>query len=82
MGPVGAPTRNSKSSRTQLLRLSGGDLSSLLGGAFTPPADIEETDDAYMVEVELPGMKSDIDVSLSGQVLTISGNASKRSTSG
>jgi HSP20 family protein len=60
--------------RTQLLRLSGGDLSSVLGGAFTPPADIEETDDAYIVEVELPGMKKrDIDVSLSGQVLTIAG---------
>ena len=60
--------------RSQLLRLSGGDLSSVLGGAFTPPADIEETDDAYIVEVELPGMKKrDVDVSLSGQMLTISG---------
>jgi HSP20 family protein len=60
--------------RAQLLRLSGGDLSSVLGGAFTPAADIEEADDAYIVEVELPGMKKrDVDVSLSGQVLTISG---------
>lgn len=60
--------------RAQLRRLSGGDLSTLLDGAFIPAADIEETDDAYIVEVELPGVsKRDIDVSVSGQVLTIAG---------
>ena len=30
---------------------------------FTPLADVEETDDAYVVDLELPGVKkSDIDV--------------------
>jgi len=60
--------------RSQLLRLSGGDLSSVLGGAFTPPADIEETDDAYVVSAELPGIRrEDIDLELVGNELTISG---------
>ncbi|MEO0070648.1 MAG: Hsp20/alpha crystallin family protein [candidate division WOR-3 bacterium] len=41
---------------------------------WTPPLDIEETEDAIIVRVELPGMsKEDIKVNLSGDTLTISG---------
>lgn len=41
---------------------------------WAPAADIKETDDALLVQVELPGLqKEDIDVSLEGNVLTVSG---------
>lgn len=41
---------------------------------FTPSFDIKETKDAYEVCADLPGLKEeDIDVSLSGSRLTISG---------
>jgi HSP20 family protein len=41
---------------------------------FTPRADVEETDDAYVIEVEVPGVnKKDIDVSVAGRRLTITG---------
>jgi len=57
----------------------------LLGGAFgggwpppvqgwAPPADLSETDEAYLAEVELPGVaRDDISVELAGQELVISG---------
>ena len=35
---------------------------------------MEETDDGYLIEVELPGVdKKDIDISVAGRRLTISG---------
>ncbi|HEX5287955.1 MAG TPA: Hsp20/alpha crystallin family protein [Streptosporangiaceae bacterium] len=57
----------------------------LLGGAFgggwpppvqgwAPPADLSETDEAYLAEVELPGVaRDDISVELAGPELVISG---------
>jgi HSP20 family protein len=46
----------------------------LLRDGFTPLADIEETDDAFEIEVELPGVKKrDVDVSVVGRRVTISG---------
>ena len=57
----------------------------LLGGAFgggwpppvqgwAPPADLSETDEAYLAEVELPGVaRDDMSVELAGQELVISG---------
>jgi HSP20 family protein len=46
---------------------------------FVPDADMEETDDAYLVEVELPGVsKDDIDISLSGRRLTIDGERKEK----
>lgn len=42
--------------------------------AFSPLADLEETDDAYVLEVELPGVgKDDIDVQSRGRRITVSG---------
>lgn len=43
-------------------------------GACGPALDVEESDDAFTIHVELPGVASDdVDVSLEENVLTISG---------
>lgn len=45
-----------------------------LGQSWAPLADLSETDDAYLAEVELPGVaKDDISVELAGQELVIGG---------
>ncbi len=50
-----------------------------LGGSFTPLADLEETDDAYLVEIELPGVKrDDVSVEVAGRRLTVSGERKER----
>jgi HSP20 family protein len=50
---------------------------------FQPPADLEETDEAYVVEVELPGVhKKDVDVEVSGRRLTVSGERKERERTG
>jgi len=42
---------------------------------FTPTSDAAATDDAYVVEVELPGVKEeDISVQLHGNMLIVKGN--------
>jgi HSP20 family protein len=44
----------------------------LLPGSFSPLGELEEQDDAYLVRVELPGVKrNDIDVELAGRRLTV-----------
>lgn len=46
---------------------------------FTPLADVEETDDAYVVDVELPGVhRGDIDVTLSGRLLSVTGQRKEK----
>ena len=46
---------------------------------FTPLADVEETDDHYLIEVELPGVdKKDVDISVAGRRLTISGERKEK----
>ena len=64
----------------QLARYLGGDdVAALVGGGFVPLADVEETDDAYFVEVELPGVKrEDVSVEVSGRRLTVSGERKER----
>ena len=43
-------------------------------GQWLPQTDLYETDDAYVLEADLPGMnKDDIDVSVSGDVVTLKG---------
>jgi HSP20 family protein len=52
---------------------------SLIGDGFTPLADIEETDDAYRVEIELPGVKKDdVTIEVAGRRLTVSGERKER----
>ena len=51
----------------------------LLGEAFTPLADVEETPDAYHVEIELPGVKrDDLDIEIAGRRLTVTGERKER----
>jgi HSP20 family protein len=48
-------------------------------GAFTPLADLEETDEAYVAEIELPGVKrEDLSVEVSGPYLTVTGERKER----
>lgn len=56
------------------------DLPSLGADAgITPLADVEETDDAYLVDVELPGVKKqDVDIELQDRRLVISGERRER----
>lgn len=43
-------------------------------GNFSPPLDVKELKDAYLVKADLPGLtESDIDVTVLGNALTISG---------
>lgn len=46
----------------------------LTGAAYAPPLDILETDDELILTVEIPGIETkDVEISLSGDVLTIAG---------
>jgi HSP20 family protein len=55
----------------EVLRV-GGNGRSLTG--FTPPLDVRETGDEYVVMVDLPGIEpGDVTIEASDQVLTISG---------
>lgn len=55
--------------------LRGGEWSGLTAApAFTPRFDVKETKDAYVIKADLPGVREeDLDVSLNGNLLTISG---------
>jgi HSP20 family protein len=67
--------------QSELSRLfdGGGQIDALLRGGFTPLADVEETEDAYTVELELPGVKKDdIEISLAGRRLTVSGERKEK----
>ena len=48
-------------------------------GAFTPLADVEETHDAYVAEIELPGIASDdLSVEVAGRRLTVTGERKEK----
>lgn len=50
---------------------------------WAPPADVSETEDAYLVEVDLPGVKrGDIEIDLVGSELSISGELKERERQG
>lgn len=54
-------------------------LPNLLDGPFTPLADVEETDDAYLVEIELPGVKrDDVDIEIAGRRVTVHGERKEK----
>ena len=56
---------------------------SVLGESSIPLADVEETDEAYVVEVELPGVKrEDIDLEVAGRRLSVSGERKERERTG
>ena len=57
--------------------------SSLFDGLFTPPADVEETSDAYLVDIELPGVrKQDLDIEVAGRRLTVLGERKEKERAG
>src|SRR5262249_44430118 len=48
---------------------------------FTPEFDVKETNDAYVFKADLPGVKeSDLDISITGNRLTISGKREAEET--
>jgi HSP20 family protein len=60
----------------QLMNMAFGNsgLASLADMPWSPLADVSETDDAYVVQVELPGVSKDqVDVQLQDRELDISG---------
>jgi HSP20 family protein len=53
------------------------------GGIWVPAVDIEETDDAWIVEAEVPGVKrDDVNVDLRDNELVISGEIKERERKG
>lgn len=56
---------------------------SVWGQDWAPPVDIEETDDAWIFEVDLPGARrEDLQVDIRDGELAISGNISERERTG
>jgi HSP20 family protein len=52
-------------------------------GGWSPLVDIEEADDAYLVEAELPGMKrEDVNIELVGDELSITGEVKEQKRTG
>jgi HSP20 family protein len=52
-------------------------------GLLTPLADIEETDDAWIIEAEVPGVRrEDINVEVNGPELAITGEIKERERTG
>jgi HSP20 family protein len=59
------------------------DLPIATSDAFTPFADVEEADDTYLVEIELPGVdKKDVDIAIDGRRLTVTGERKERERTG
>ncbi|GAA1144117.1 MULTISPECIES: Hsp20/alpha crystallin family protein [Streptomyces violaceusniger group] len=82
--------RNPLAEFDDLLNQMGGLLESTVGGAatpglatWTPAADVTEGDEAYHIELELPGVKrQDIDLEVNGQELTVTGEIKERERKG
>jgi HSP20 family protein len=52
-------------------------------GAWSPAADIVETESAYIIEIELPGVRrEDVDVTLNGNELLVTGEVKERKREG
>ena len=50
---------------------------------WSPLADVEETDDAYTVELDLPGVaREDVDIQLDDRRLTVSGDIEEKERTG
>jgi HSP20 family protein len=53
------------------------------GDVWAPPVDIEETDDAWIVEAELPGVeRNDVDIEVRDSEVRISGELKERERQG
>ncbi|MFF3419838.1 Hsp20/alpha crystallin family protein [Streptomyces sp. NPDC002698] len=86
--PVWAPTPLSPLVEVdELLNQVSGLLESAAGatpaGAWTPLANVSESDDAFHREIELPGVKNkDIDVEANGPELVVTGDIEEREHKG
>jgi HSP20 family protein len=66
-----------------LIRTFFGDPAGFIGAAVTPPVDIEETDDAYVVDIDLPSVApEDVTIEMRGEELRISGQVQQRERTG
>lgn len=69
--------------RRMLEQTFAGMLPSDLEDLWTPLVDIEEQDDAYVIEAEVPGVKKeDVKIESAGNELTISGEMKERERKG
>jgi HSP20 family protein len=69
--------------RRMLAETFGGRLTPIVEGKWAPAVDIEEADDAYVVEADLPGVKrNDVNIELVGNELTITGEIKERERKG
>ena len=67
----------------QFLESAFGQSGLVAGGGWAPAVDVEETEDAYVVEAELPGVqRDDVQVEASSGVLTITGEFRERERTG
>ncbi|MFE9172924.1 Hsp20/alpha crystallin family protein [Streptomyces kebangsaanensis] len=86
--PVWVPTPvNPLVEFDELLSQMSGLLESAVGAApaaaWTPLADVSESEDAFHIEIELPGVKSkDIDVEANGPELVVTGEIKERERKG
>ena len=78
------PLREFENLYAQMDRLAQSVFGGLTGdGAWLPAADIVETDSAYVIEVELPGVRrEDVDVELNGDELVVTGEVKERKREG
>jgi len=80
-GPLGELGQLNDRMRRMLEQTFGGMLDEPAG--WIPAVDIEELEDAYVVEAEVPGVKrEDVNIELSGNELTISGEIKVREREG
>jgi HSP20 family protein len=75
------PGSDAERLRSQIEALLDGttELPDALGGVFVPLADVEETDDGYVIEIELPGVdRKDVEVSVIGRRVLVTGERKER----
>ena len=81
--PLSELDRMTERMRRMLDETFGGvDLGSAMAG-WIPPVDIEETDDAYVLEAEVPGVKEkDVNIEHVGNEISITGEIKERERKG
>jgi HSP20 family protein len=77
------PLRELQGLQEQLAQLMQSSSDGNGGAPFIPLVDIEETEDAWIVEAEVPGVKpEDVNVEVRGSELAISGEIKEREREG
>ena len=68
---------------SRMLEQTFGGLPEVVSGGWSPLIDIEETDDAYVFEAELPGVRrEDVQIDVDGNELRIGGEVRERDRTG